>query len=360
MTDDLRSTLEAAVELHEKEGPNESGEIRTVPEAPKTPEEGTKPEAPATDEKAAETKPLESADKKPTEGSPPESAKTDVDEQGKPAPVADKPPTSWKAAPKALWDKVDPIVKAEIRRREKDAERVIAESANVRKFAEGFSQVVKPFAARIQQANVHPLQAVKALLEIDHVLAMGPPAHKAMTIAKLIKDYGVDVAQLDAALSGENVSETDPTSIIEQRIQQALKPVQETLQQFTARDQQQARAEMEQQARTIEQMTDNPKYPHFDTVREEMADLIEFKAARGVYLTLDDAYNQAVRMSPEAQQAEQENAQRHKAEKANKDAQRALGASLSVSGAPSTVRAPVDPSDLRATIEAAVAAHSGR
>ena len=46
-------------------------------------------------------------------------------------------------------------------------------------------------------------------------------------------------------------------------------------------------------------MSLDPKYPFFEDVREDMADLIEINAKRGIALTMEQAYDRAVRSNPD-------------------------------------------------------------
>jgi hypothetical protein len=110
---------------------------------------------------------------------------------------------------------------------------------------------------------------------------------------------------------------------------------------------------------TVEVMAnDVTKYPHFDIVREDMADLVEIGAKRGLYFSADQAYNRAVAMNPElgAQAAAQRQAeaQRQTALSQHERAQKALNASSSVSGAPmGTPGSGGSAADLRSAVESA-------
>lgn len=88
-------------------------------------------------------------------------------------------------------------------------------------------------------------------------------------------------------------------------------------------------------------MAENPKFPHFETVRQDMADIVEISAKRGVYLSLEQAYDKAILLNPEVstQVATQKAAEAKKASAtaANAAAQKALNASVSVGGAPGGV-----------------------
>lgn len=341
----LRIALESSVEQVENGVTDES----TTPEVPETPAKGTKIEdpdgsTPAKDQQKSldPTKDTKTQEKQGEEG-------------------ADKAPASWKAPAKAKWATVDPEIKAEVARRERDFNREIQRQAPVKQFAEAFTGMVKPYMPRLQAAGAAPMQAIKSLLDVDQVLSSAPMGTRAKMMAKLITDYGIDVAALDEALSGGDPDQSNPTSILENRIQQAVAPLQQQLQQFTAREQQIIAQEAQRTEGEVEAFAANTeKYPHFEMLQAEMADIIEYKATRGVTLGLEEAYNLALRMNPEAQRLEAERTKVSTAQKQNELAKKALGASLSVTGAPAPLRTEVDPSDLRATIEAAMAAHGGR
>ena len=340
---ELRTALESA--------------IQKVESTPETPE--PKAEEPKEVKEPKEAKETKEPEKAP-EAKDPKEAKEPKEATEEHAP-GDRAPAAWKAPLKAKWATVDPEVKAEIHRREREIAKAMQTSAPAREIAQNFTNTLRPYMPRLQAAGAQPMQAIKSLLDVDHVLSSAPMGTRAKMMAKLISDYGIDVAALDEALSGGNPEENNPASILDQRIQQALRPLQETVQTLTARERQQMAAENASLQSQVDAMRANTeKYPHFDTVQDEMADLIEFKASKGVYLSIDEAYNQAVKMSPEAQAAETQAIQQRKAQSLNSAAQKALGASLSISGAPAPSRTDVDASDLRATIEAAFASHGGR
>jgi hypothetical protein len=259
---------------------------------------------------------------------------------------------------------MDPEVRQEVMKRERETTKVLGETAQVRQFANQFQQITAPYQARIASLGLDTLGAVHELLKGDYLLATSPKTQKAQLMAKLITDYGVDIMELDSALAGKGPA--DPVdSQVEKLLQERLAP----FQQYIANQQRQAQ-EYEQHSQkevnqTIESMEDNPKYPHFSTVRLDMADAIDLAAKRGLYLTLDQAYNRAIAMNPEVsgQVAAQQQADARKtaAQQANAKAQRALGASVSVGGAPSGVPSGASgATDRRATIEAAFEQLSGR
>ena len=366
MADDLRSTIEAAVA--QTTAASEKPDAAAAPAAP-APSPAPAP-APAvdkptfdaetgkevTDQKGSEQKP-----EPPKDGSPTEVTETPMEKQEKePAPQGrlDKPPQSWKASEKGKWNGLDIGVRAEIIRREREADRAIQESSGARKFAEGFERAVQPYMGRYQAAGLKPTQAIMNLMQVDHALATGPAPQRAQLMAKMITDYGVDIEMLANALDGKDMR--SPTADVEQLLEQKLAPVQEFIQGQTRREQEQRQREFQATAQTIEQMAEDPAYPLFEVVREDMADIIEINLKRGTKMSLKEVYNRAVQMNPEASAETQRQAKQSQAQKANDEANRATAASLSVSGNPASLPTQVPASDLRGTIEAAFAAARGR
>jgi len=121
------------------------------------------------------------------------------------------------------------------------------------------------------------------------------------------------------------------------------------------REQAQRQQQQEQINHTVESMALDPKYPHFDDVRGDMADLIDLKARQGIDLSLEDAYSMATRMNPDvyAQMSRQTNLQ--SANQQHQQAIRAKNAASSVSGSPAAGGSGqfVGNGDLRSSIEAA-------
>lgn len=332
--EDRRAAIAAAFEEHSTPEPTPEPTLESTP-APTSELE--------TDEQVA-PKP---ADEKSVVVSP---AETDVAQ-------LDKPPQSWKPAEKAKWAQLDPDIRQEVLRRERQVTAVLNESAQARGIAQEFAQAVQPFMARVHSMGLKPAAAVKELFAADHILSTAPAPQRAQFMAKLIKDYDIDVVALDAALSGAPVA--DPVdSRVEQLLQQRLAPFQNFLNQ-----QQQLAQRLEQESQqkaqeTIESMSNNPKFPYFEQVRQDMADFIEIAAKKNISLGLEEAYNKAVMSDPVlSKQISTSNA----AATANAQAQRALRASKSVSGAPRTEfnGAPAA-TDRRAIIEAAFDQAAGR
>lgn len=352
MTDTLREDLEAAILAEE----SSSTPTPTPAPAPETVEaKAPATEAPtegASTESSTEGAPTEGA----TEGAPATTAEGAPTEPSTETQI-EPPPQSWKPALKAKWSSLEPELRQEIIRRERDILREFGVSSHARKLANDLQEITRPYEGRMRALNVTPLQAVGELLKADYALSTAPPTQKAQFMAKLIKDYGVDIAELDSALAGQQADPT--TSRVEQLLQQQLAPVQQFMQQ------QQQTLEAERQAREqaaiaeIQQMAnDHVKYPYFETVRNDMADLIDLNARRGIQLSLADAYAKAVQSNPET--APLVRTQTKQVQVQNNRAQKAIQASASVKGAPAGSPTTKGSDSLRDTIEAAFAQVEGR
>lgn len=263
----------------------------------------------------------------------------------------DRAPASWKKEAKGEWAALPLQARQEIHRREMEVQKVLNETAPIRQEIQQFREIVTPYMARIQSLGVTPHQAVGELLKADYLLASGSPQQKAVFIDKLLQDYNVDIAELDSAISRRLGGQPQPqpqgfdpnqiSQLVQQQLQQALAPI------YQQRQQQEQQI-VQQAAMTVEQMALDPKYPHFEAVREDMADLMELNSRRGIYISVEQAYNKAVGMNPELSAMQQ-------ATQLNQSARRAAAAAVSVSGAPAGggQQTHVTTGDLRADIEAA-------
>jgi hypothetical protein len=352
MSDDLRSALESAIdEAETTETPAAAPEV----EQASTPEPDTTVEASETQDVVEATDaPAVEKDAPPSEAKPadkPEGAKAETAAEIKQHRI-DRPPQSWKKEAKGEWGNMPLHVRQEVHKREAEISRALQESAPARQFAEHFNQTIAPYQARMQAMGASPIQAVQNLLQADYQLSSAPKQQRAALMAKFIKDYDIDVVELDNALVG-NVPQQPQTSpdieaLVQQQLQQALAPL---LQQQQAHRQQQ----QEQINHTVESMALDPKYPYFEDVRGDMADLIDVKARQGIDLSLEDAYSMATRMNPDVYSQMTRQSSMQTANQQHAQAQRAKNAASSVSGAPAAGGANgfVGNGDLRSSIEAA-------
>ena len=336
---ELREALEAVATEQEKDD-------ATAPE--------TVVETPAETVEATETETDSSVVEKPADNArKPEDEKPAAEQVQVPAGQhrVDRAPASWRKEAKGEWAAVPLHIRQEVHRRELEVNRALNEAAQARQTAEQFGKVVEPYMARIQSFGVSPQQAIGQLLQADYTLATASKTQRAQFMAKLCRDYDIDVAELDAAIvagmQGQtaqvNAPQFDVQALVQQQLQQALAPIYQ---------QQQAENQRQQQVvdQTVEQMALDPQYPHFDAVREDMADIIDLAAKRGLYVSLDEAYSRAIAFNPQVNQMQQ-------AQQQNLQAQRAKAASRSVTGSPAAGGSNEFTGDgsLRGSLEAAFA-----
>lgn len=366
MDNDLRSTLEAAVEEHTPESVATESAPAAAPAAPApapTPsQEAASPQDTAGAAPPTSAEPVADPDKpKPiTEVAGEQSEKPEQSETPKRDLRVDRAPQSWKGEAKQVWAQLPLNVRQEVLRRERETTKVLQETAEDRNRLNAVREVLAPHMDRINTIyGGNPIQAINNMLNVERIMLNGDPATKVQMVANMIKHFNIDVVSLDRVLSGQGgpTPEVAQQSALEQLLEQKLAPVQ----QFIQSQQQQAaqqRHRMEQEIDyTVESMVaDVERFPYFEEVREDMADLIDIAAKKGAVLSLEEAYRRAVRMNDGAYQAssvrESSQAATNAALQAHQQAQRAKGASLSVSGAPSTPGSGgPNPNDLRGTIE---------
>jgi len=349
VVDDRRAALEAAFDAAEVA---ETTELKGAPEELKG-----APEEPKTEELSADsTSKTEAPDDAPGSKS--------LQSSEEPAKTVLQAPQSWKPAQKAKWDKLDVDIQQEVLRRDRETTQVLNDTAQARQISAKLSQTIQPYLARIQSLNTDPLTAVQELFKSDHILSTAPKAQRAQYMAKLISDYGIDIQELDNALVGKPMNDPVDTRV-EQLLAQRLAPIQEFLSQQQRAEQQRRQEEAQRLSDTVESMSQDPRYPHFEAVRDSMADIVELMAKRGQHITIEAVYNRAIAMdsalSQELLTKTQAQAQATQAALHNGKAQRALQASVSVGGAPSgnTAGTP-SVNDRRATIAAAFDQFEGR
>lgn len=301
-------------------------------------------------------------------GKPPKDAKPSVVGTDK----SELAPASWKPDAKSKWGTVDPAIRQEVLRRERETAQIVSSSDQARRFTHAMGQVIGPHQARLQSLGVEPDVAVKLLLQSDAILSQGAPAARAAKMAKMITDYGVDIDLLDAALRGaqlpqEEVQANNLEQRIMQRIDQRLAPVQEREQQRQQVNQRNQDQQTQQLMSEVDAMEANiEKFPYFQQVRGDMADIIEFSAKKGIYLTTEQAYNKACGLNDDiATKVASDRklaSDRVAASARDARARKSLGASRSIAGsangAPTAYVPPA--SDRRGTIAAAFDAHDGR
>jgi hypothetical protein len=252
--------------------------------------------------------------------------------QEKPQQPAFKPPIDWSPSLREHWKKLPPDVQKAVHDREAQVNNVMQQTAQDRRLAQGFNEVVSQYRGLMAAEGVQdPLQGIQGLLMTTAQLAMGNQQTKAQRIAALIQHYGVDIETLDTVLAGEQ-PQNNPDHRLEEMLNQRLAPVNQLLEQLNQSRQQQFQQVQTQATQSIEQFAADPQNEFFDSVRYAMADFLDVAAQNGVHMSLEEAYQRACALNPEINQI---TSQRQQAQSATSKAdvmRRKATASSSVKG----------------------------
>lgn len=330
MSDELRAKLEEAFDQYDD--PAEEVVEETTSE-PIEEEEEAPEEIQATEEQTSD---------EPTE----------LEEEDKPV-EATKAPAGWTPTQKEKWKDVPADIQKTILDRDKEVDRVLHESAEDRKVAHSYQQMVSQYAPVFAAEGVNdPMQGLQGLINITAQLQMGSPQQKAERIAGLISHYGVDIQALDSMLAGE--APADPQMAqIQQMLDQRLAPVDQLMQTVQTTQQQSQQRNYDEAGQSIEAFAADPKNEFFENVRNTMADFMDMAESRGESMSLQQAYDRACASDPEiaqvqasrrAQESQQSNAQ---------SIQRKQNAASSISGRQDGQVQGAGDMSLRDTLEAA-------
>jgi hypothetical protein len=304
MSDDRRELLEAALEQAEEgtlEAPIEKEiEVNDDPiQAENTSEEGGSEESNDRDEKGRFKAQEASSEQDSAEESDLVAEASDVPNE------EIKRPTTWKKEYVDVWNKMQegkPLDKAEFAKfaeyanqRESEYKKGVsaykAEADNARQLTEA----IGPFVPELQQQGIHPVAWINNLGRAHIVLSKAPYEQKVQMFHRLAQDYGIQLNQ-DAVQMPEQAY-VDP---YQQQLMQQLQATQQQVYQLSAIREQEENSRLTQEISRVS--SNKERFPHFDMVREDMAQLLE----RGLAQDLESAYAKAVRMNDEAYKLEQD------------------------------------------------------
>jgi hypothetical protein len=327
MSDDRREMLEAALEQAEEgtlEAPVEK-EIE-VNDDPIQAEENTVEESDDRDEKGRFKPKSEEASSQndSVEESEPVAQAIDANEQ------EIKRPTTWKKEYRDVWDKMQegkPLDKTEFAKfaeyanqREAEYKKGVSAYKNEADNARQLTDAIGPFIPELQAQGIHPVAWINNLGRAHMVLSKAPYQEKVQMFHRLAQDYGIQLNQ-DSMQMPEQAY-VDP---YQQQLMQQLQATQQQVQQLSAIREQEENARLTQEISRVS--SDKERFPHFEMVREDMAQLLE----RGLAPNLETAYAKAVRMNDEAYKLEQEKLLRSASTQASKAQQVAKAKATAVS-----------------------------
>lgn len=299
-----RDMLMAAMEESEKEPEvQEPEEIKdeAIEEATEASEESVseKPSNEANRDEKGRFAKKESVDEAISEGDTDEEESEQV-EVAKPAIPR---PTTWKKEYLPIWDKLttgeqltpDEALKlAEYsNQRESEYKKGVSTYKAEADNARGLVEAIAPFIPDLQQQNISPTTWINNLGRAHMILTKAPYEQKVELFQRLAQDYGI---QLNNG-SVVSAQQLDPQSYA---LNQQLRALQNEVQQVRGWREQEENQRLQAEIERVRSNTE--KFPHFEVVREDMAQLLE----RGLAQDLETAYAKAVRMNDEVWSMEQE------------------------------------------------------
>ena len=266
---------------------------------------------------------LESADEEPVENeevleadNAQESVETEISHKDREEPAEDiqaneltesheaeeklSRPSTWKKEYVSIWDKMekgeqinkDDFVKfAEYaNQRESEYKKGVSTYKAEADRAKSYENAIAPYADNLQKRGIQPTQYIENLVRAEQILSNAPYQQKVQAFQKLASDYGIQ-------LNGGQVTQLDPyTQQLMNQLNMVNQEVSSIKGRFAQEENQRLMGEIERVRSDVE------KFPHFDAVREEMAQLLELGKAQN----LETAYKKAVRMNDDVWELEQE------------------------------------------------------
>jgi hypothetical protein len=157
--------------------------------------------------------------------------------------------------------------------------------------AKGYEEAIAPFVPDLQKRGIQPAQYIQNLARADQILTTAPYEQKVQLFQRLAQEYGIQ-------LNGEGqMQQFDPYT---QQLMNQLNMVNQEVSSIKGRFAQEENQRLMSEIQKYQ--SDTANYPHFDVVREEMAQLLELGKAQD----LETAYKKAVRMNDDVWSLEQE------------------------------------------------------
>ena len=209
-------------------------------------------------------------------------------------------PSTWKKEYVQIWDKMEKgeqISKEDFTKfaeyanqRESEYKKGVSTYKAEADRAKSYENAIAPYSQDLQRRNIEPTQYIENLVRAEQILSNAPYQQKVQVFQKLAADYGIQ-------LNGGQVTQLDSyTQQLMNQLNQVNQEVSSIKGRFAQEENQRLMGEIERVRSNVEQ------FPHFDVVREEMAQLLELGKAQD----LETAYKKAVRMNDDVWEIEQE------------------------------------------------------
>ncbi len=284
----------------------------------------------------------------------PVEAQTDTPEgEEKPDTRSLKAPIDWSPKEREDWSRIPPNLQAKIKEREQATQNLMQETSEARRTHKEFSEISNQYGAVLSGAinGETPMHQVRNLFDTVANLRMGNPVQKAQIVAGMIESFGVDIRALDTQLSGSMPDPDDPSSRIDELVNQRLAPYQEHLQQMEYQKTQQSTQRQQEANQEVEKFSANAEF--VNDLRHDMADMIDMAANRGYDMTLQEAYNKAATVHPQISQIMQQRDKQKQITGGNNSIQSKRLAASSITGSRVGVNTPNSNMSIRDSISSA-------
>ena len=210
-------------------------------------------------------------------------------------------PSTWKKEYVTIWDKMESgeqISKEDFTKfaeyanqRESEYKKGVSTYKAEADRAKSYENAIAPYAQDLQRRGIQPTQYIENLVRAEQILSNAGYEQKVQVFQKLAQDYGIQ-------LNGNGqVTQLDPyTQQLMNQLNMVNQEVSSIKGRFAQEENQRLMGEIERVRSDVE------KFPHFDVVREEMAQLLELGKAQD----LETAYKKAVRMNDDVWALEQD------------------------------------------------------
>ena len=243
--------------------------------------------------------------------------------------LASRAPAGWTPAERELWADLPPAVQARVAKREQQINLALQDGAVNRKAGEGFKSVTDRYARVIAMEGVtDPLDGFEKLMQSVAVMRLGTPEQKARKIADFIKGYGVPIEMLDEVLSQDQGGQAGVPNPVAQMMDRRMAPMEKLLQRIEHADRERSQQSQNKATGDVNDFAQGHEF--FADVQADMADLLEMAANRGQLMTMEQAYDKALTLSPEISDVRRQRAEQsgHAAAKETLAAKRKASGSI--------------------------------
>lgn len=283
---------------------------------------------------------------------PIEDEHTEVEAQAEePVRPALQRPSTWKKEYLPIWDKLtsgqqltneEAIKLAEYsNQRESEYKKGVSTYKAEADNARALREAIEPFVPELQKNGIHPAAWINNLGRAHMILSQGSMDQKQHIFKQLAQDYGIQLGG-----NGLELQQYDPNvNALLDQINSLKSEIGSVKGWKEQEEQQRLMNEINRLSQDVE------KFPHFEEVREEMAQLLE----RGLAPDLETAYAKAVRINDSVWAKEQErllNQAKQQASKAQVVAKAKAKAVSPRSVTPNTLVATSDKKDRKSILEA--------